>query len=429
MSVPTVQPSVHGGVCPTRGKGQQLWKCQPIDFAGLRRQAPEPWQSFDRTSRRSYNFGNRLHRSDMVQHEHIPHALSRRQFLRQAALAGLAGPALLLACAEADDSPATTSPQADSATTAAAVGGTIGFSLGTLAQRRWQIDRRFVEERATELGFDVVVQAAEDDERLQVSQAENLIAQGVDALILSPVNVETAAPAVTTAKGAGIPVVSYNSLVLGADVDYWVARDNGSVGRLQAELAVAATPTGNYLIISGEGGVDVAQEKTAGNLEVLQPLIDAGDIDLVSQEYHRAWDPALGLAQVENALSSTDNEIAAILCNYDGFVLSALEALREVGLVGETYLAGEDVFEEVAVGIVAGDVAMSVYTDLQEMATRAVDAAVALASGNPVESNDAIDNGFAMIPGSRIGTIAVTADNMREFLEDTGWLDIEAVFG
>ena len=297
----------------------------------------------------------------MIHHEQIPHALSRRQFLRQAALAGLAGPALLIACAEAEDSAGTTTPQT-SATTAATVGGTIGFSLGTLAQRRWQIDRRFVEERATELGFDVAVQAAEDDERLQVSQAENLIAQGVDALILSPVNVETAAPAVATAKEAGIPVVSYNSLVLGADVDYWVARDNGSVGRLQAEMAVAAAPTGNYLVISGEGGVDVAQEKTAGNLEVLQPLIDAGDIDLVSQEYHRAWDPALGLAQVENALSSTDNEIAAILCNYDGFVLSALEALREVDLVGRTFLAGEDVFEEVARGIVAGDVEMSVYT-------------------------------------------------------------------
>ena len=363
----------------------------------------------------------------MVYAEHNPHALNRRQFLRQATLVGLAGPALLIACAEADDSAGTTSAEVDTAATTAA--GTIGFSLGTLAQRRWQIDRRFVEERAAELGFDVVVQAAEDDERLQVSQAENLIAQGVDALILSPVNVETAAPAVATAKEAGVPVVSYNSLVLGADVDFWVARDNGSVGRLQAEKAVAAAPTGNYLIISGEGGVDVAQEKTAGNMEVLQPLIDAGDINLVSQEYHRAWDPALGLAQVENALSSTNNEIAAILCNYDGFVLSALEALGEVGLVGETFLAGEDVFEEVARAIVAGDVEMSVYTDLQEMATRAVDAAVALASGNPVESNDTIDNGFAVIPGSRIGTIAVTSDNMREFLEDTGWLDIEAVFG
>lgn len=363
-------------------------------------------------------------------------ALTRRRFIRQAMLAGLAGPALLAACADDSNASNTTSGTPGTATTvgasttaAALEGGTIGFSLGSLAQRRWQIDRRFVEERAAELGFDVAVQAAEDDERLQVSQAENLIAQGVDALILSPVNVETAAPAVQTAKEAGIPVVSYNSLVLGADVDYWVARDNTSVGVLQAERAIEAKPQGNYLIISGEGGVDVAQEKTAGNFEILQPLIDAGDINLVSQEYHRAWDPALGLAQVENALSSTNNDIDAILCNYDGFVLSALEALREAGLVGSTFLAGEDVFEEVAKAIVAGDVAMSVYTDLEEMATTAVDAAVGLAGGESVESNDVIDNGFAEIPGARIGTIAVTDQNMRQFLEDTGWLPVDAVYG
>lgn len=354
-------------------------------------------------------------------------AISRRRFLRQAAALGLAGPALLAACGDGGDEEPTSA--SDSATPAGAAGGTIGFSLGTLAQRRWQIDRRYIEERAAELGFEVLVQAAEDDEALQVSQAENLVAQGIDALILSPVNVETAGPAASAAKQAGIPVVSYNSLVLGTEVDFWVARDNLSVGRIQAEAAVAAAPTGNYLIISGEGGVDIAQEKTAGNMEVLQPLIDAGDITLVSQEYHRAWDPALGLAQVENALASTNNDIAAILCNYDGFVLSALEALREAGLVGETFLAGEDVFEEVARAIVEGDVALSVYTDLKEMATRAVDAVSALLAGESPEADDTIDNGAGEIPGARIGTMAVTEENMREFLADTGWLEEDAVYG
>ena len=63
------------------------------------------------------------------------------------------------------------------------------------------------------------------------------------------------------------------------------------------------------------------------------------------------------------------------------------------------------------------------------MATKAVDAAVALASGKKVKSNYSINNGFANIPGSRIGTIAVNKDNMRKFLEDTGWLDIENVYG
>lgn len=350
--------------------------------------------------------------------------MTRRSFIRRATIMGLSASSIAAALAAcADDSPT------------AGNGGngagdvTLGFSLGTLAQRRWQLDRAYIEAEAAKLGWTVLVQAAEDDERLQISQAENLVAQGIDVLILSPVNVETASPAVAVAKEAGVPVVSYNSVVLGADVDYWVARDNIEVGRVQAELAVEARPQGNYVIVSGEPGVDIAQEKTAGNMEVLQPLIEAGDIEVVSQEYHRGWDPALGLAQIENALSATGNDVAAILCNYDGYVLAALEALGEAGLVGQTWLGGEDVFEEVARAIVEGDVAMSAYTDLEIMAQRAVQAAQALVEGSEPASDDTIDNDFAEIPGARIPAFAVTQDNMREFLEETEWLPVEDVYG
>jgi D-xylose transport system substrate-binding protein len=353
--------------------------------------------------------------------------LSRRDFIRRATLLGISASALgsiLAACGGGDNGEG----GANGSGGGGASGLTLGFSLGTLAQRRWQFDKQYVEEHAKSLGMEVQVQSAEDDERLQVSQVENLVAQGIDVLILSPINVETAAPAVSTAKQAGVPVISYNSLVLNSDVDYWVARDNVLVGRIQAEAAVAKVPEGNYVICSGEPGVDIAQEKTAGNMEILQPYIDDGAITIISQEYHRAWDPASGLKQVEAALAQTNNKIDAVLGNYDGFVLAALEALGEVGLVGKTFLGGEDVFEEVAQAIVERRADMSAYTDLREMATKAVDAAAALAQGEQPASDDTIDNGAGEIPGSRISSFAVTADNMCQFLKDTDWLEYETVY-
>lgn len=349
-------------------------------------------------------------------------AFTRRSFIRRATLLGLSasGTAALLAACGDDDGDAAESNGGQSLT--------LGFSLGTLAQRRWQLDRDYIEAEAADRGWDVIVQAAEDDERLQISQAENMIAQGIDVLILSPINVETAAPAVAAAKEAGVPVVSYNSVVLDADIDYWVARDNVEVGEIQAELALEAVPQGRYVIVSGEPGVDIAQEKTQGNMNILQPRIDAGDIEVVSQEYHRAWDPEAGLAQIESALTANNNQIDAILCNYDGYVLSALEALGEVDLVGETWVGGEDVFQEVAQAIVEGRANMSAYTDLRVMAERAVAAAAALANGEQPDSDDTIDNGFEEIPGGRIPAFAVTKENMEEFLEDTGWLPPEDVY-
>jgi D-xylose transport system substrate-binding protein len=348
--------------------------------------------------------------------------MTRRDIVRRGAAAGLgvSGLAMLLqACGDSDE---------------ASKGGgargalTIGFALPTLAQRRWGFDQKYAEERAKELGHKVISVSANDSDSLQQSQVENLIARQIDALILSPFNVETSAASVSAAKQQNIPVVSYNSVVQNAPLDFWVARSNPAVGRIQAENAVKAKPKGNYLIVGGDPGVDISKEKAQGNKEILKPLIDSGDITIVSEQYHANYDPAKGANQVEAALSKTGNKIDAILCTYDGFIVSAMPVLKQAGLLGKTYLAGEDVFDEAATGIVDGTVGMSSYTDLKEMATVAVDAAVALVQGKDPASDATIDNGSGEIPGKEIRAYAVTKENMAEFLRDTGWLEVSTVY-
>lgn len=349
--------------------------------------------------------------------------LTRRQIVRRGASAGLSvtGLAMLLqACGGSGDAASSDSDDGG--------GLTIGFALPTLAQRRWGFDRRYVEQRAEALGHEVISASADDSDSLQQSQVEDMISRGIDALILSPFNVETSATSVSAAKQQNIPVVSYNSIVENAPLDFWVARSNPKVGRIQAEHAVKAKPTGNYLIVGGDPGVDISKEKADGNLDVLKPLIDSGDITLVSQQYHANYDPAKGANQIEAALSKTGNKIDAILCTYDGFIVSALPVLKQAGLLGKTYLAGEDVFEEAARGIVDGTVGMTSYTDLQEMATTAVDAAVALVKGKKPASDTTYDNGSGTIPGKEIRAYAVTKANMGDFLCETKWLSVATVY-
>ena len=216
---------------------------------------------------------------------------------------------------------------AAAATTGPAVAGgriKIGFALQSLAQYRWKFDQQYIEARVAELGDEVVVQSANDDEKLQASQVENLLSQGIQVLILAPVNVDASATLVDAAAEANVPTISYNYVARNTDkLAYWVARDNKLVGHITAELALKQAPKGNYVICSGDAGADVAQDKTKGYMETLQPSIDKGDIKVVSQQYNRGWDPALGLKQVEDALTANNNEIAAVLCNYDGFALSS----------------------------------------------------------------------------------------------------------
>jgi D-xylose transport system substrate-binding protein len=349
---------------------------------------------------------------------------TRRELLRRGAALGLGGASLaafLAACG--------TDEKAETSGGAAAVGGlTIGLSLPTLAQRRWGFDRRFVEAHAKKLGHTIVFAAAQDSDTVQASQVENMLSRGIDALILSPVNVSTAAASVRSAKAEDIPVVSYNAIALKSAIDFWVARDNKDVGRIQAQLATKAKPRGKYVIIAGDPGADVAQDKTKGNLEVLKPFVDRGDIEIVSQQFNAAYDPVKGADQLEAALGKAGGKVDAILCTYDGFILSALPVLKEAGLLGSTYLAGEDVFDAAAAGIVDGDVGMSAYTDLEQMAVKAVDAAVALARGEQPASDATFDNGSASVPGSKIDAYAVTKSNMPKFLGDTSWLTVDQVY-
>lgn len=300
----------------------------------------------------------------------------------------------------------------------------VGFSFTSFEHFRWEHDRRYFENRADELGLKYIVQGAQEDITKQETQVEAMLAQGIQALVLLPVNIDAAVALVERVKrDAGIPVISYNYVVPTPKLDYWCARNNYLVGEIQAEHALKQAEFGNWAIVSGPAGVDVARQKTEGALRVLKPHIDSGEIKIVSHEWHDAWRAEGALNQIENALTRNNNDIKAIVANEDGLALGSLQALEEQGLDGKVWLCGEDVFPEVAREIVNGRISMSAWTDLIQMGSSAADAAYALARGETPPSNDVEMVGDVEIPGMRIESRGVTPETLREFLELTDWLD------
>src|SRR5580765_4874353 len=137
----------------------------------------------------------------------------------------------------------------------AATGGdkkiTIGLSLDTLKEERWQRDRDMIVARAEELGARVLVQAANGNDALQNSQAENLLTQGVDLLLVVAHNGKTAATIVDAAHKTGVPVIAYDRIINDSDLDLYISFDNVRVGELQGDYAVKHKPKGNYVLIGG----------------------------------------------------------------------------------------------------------------------------------------------------------------------------------
>src|SRR5262249_9024683 len=158
---------------------------------------------------------------------------------------------------------------------------------------------------------------------------------------------------------------------------------------------------------------------TAGYMDRLTPRIKAGHIKVVSQQYNAAWDPAKGQAQIENMDTKYKGNIAAVLCNYDGFSLAALQVFKG-NKGGKVWIGGEDVFPKSANAIALGNGAMSSTPDLQGMARYAAQAAHDIGNGRkPTYTNENFNNGEAVVPGQRVASFAVTAANMCQFVKET----------
>src|SRR6187431_1831675 len=137
-------------------------------------------------------------------------------------------------------------------------GGKIALLLPDAKTARYEtFDRPMFEARVAELGaFQVLYSNADQDAAKQQQQAESALAAGAGVLVLDPVDGKAAASIVAQAKAQGVPVVSYDRLIAGGDLAYYVSFDGERVGELQATalvdaLAEVGSPGGGILMVNG----------------------------------------------------------------------------------------------------------------------------------------------------------------------------------
>jgi D-xylose transport system substrate-binding protein len=146
----------------------------------------------------------------------------------------------------------------------------IGLSMDTLKEERWQKDRDLFVKRAEELGAEVLVQAADGKDETQVKQAESLLTQGVDVLVVIPHNGEVAASIVEAAKRKNVPVISYDRLIRNSEPDLYISFDNEKVGSMQAQYLIEKAPKGNYILIGGAQTDNNAKLFRNGQMKILR---------------------------------------------------------------------------------------------------------------------------------------------------------------
>ncbi len=308
----------------------------------------------------------------------------------------------------------------------------IGLSMDTLKEERWQVDRDLFTSRAKALGAEVLVQSANSDDAAQLSQVQSLLTQGIDALVIIPHNGGAMARAVELAHAAGVPVLSYDRLITGCDLDLYITFDNVKVGELQARfLAERLPPSGKLRVarIYGSKTDNNALLFKQGQDNVLNPLIEAGRVEVVFEDWAADWKPENAKKIMNAAITKNGSNIDAVLASNDGTAGGAIQALTEEGLAGKILVTGQDADLTACQRIAQGTQAMTVYKPIKVLAARAAEAAVRLAQRRPVIAEAGIDNGQVMVPSILLEIVAVTRENLRETVIADGFRAEAEVFG
>jgi D-xylose transport system substrate-binding protein len=294
----------------------------------------------------------------------------------------------------------------------------IGFSIDDLRVERWTRDRDYLIEAADKLGAKVYVQSADASEQRQMAQIENLISRGVDVLVIVPYNATVLTNAINEAKKAKIKVLSYDRLILNADVDAYISFDNKTVGEMQAQAIAQLKPKGNYYLLGGAPTDNNAKMLREGQLKVLQPLVDKGDIKIVGKQWVKDWSAAEAMSIVENALTANGNKIDAVVASNDGTAGGAIQALAAQKLAGKVPVSGQDADLAAVRRVIAGTQAMTVYKPLKLIATEAANLSVKLVRNEKPAYNARLDNGFKKVDTVLLEPILLTKTNIEILVKD-----------
>lgn len=309
-----------------------------------------------------------------------------------------------------------------------------GFSLSNQKQDRWILEEQLMKEFCDSKGIEFICLVADDDTERQYAQVESMISNGVNAVFVRPVDSASAGTIAQMVHDAGALYIAYDVLTLNGPVDYYITFDSELVGREQAQALVDVAPTGNYVLINGNPPSNNAQLYYKGAMEVLQPLVDSGDINIVADQWCAGFNADLASQHIENALTANNNDIQAVLACTDSLATPIVAALEAQGLAGIVPVCGQDAELAACQRIVEGTQTMTVYKPVRRLNKAAMDIVYADLTGADVESAPvegtwgSYDNGNGDVKAYKIEIITVTKDNMMDTVIAEGYQQKDAVY-
>lgn len=329
----------------------------------------------------------------------------------------------------------------------------IGIVLPTKEESRWLGDEAKFKSQIAENGYNAEFLFSQNSSAIEKTNVETLITKGAKVIILCPYDATAAAAAVSDAHREGIPIISYDRLILESEfVDYYVTFDSFSVGAAMAQYLVdqaKGTKNNNLYMYSGaltdnnslvffQGAWDVLQPKIADGTFVIRNSAKAEELsnkrELTRDEYtaimgtiDTEWNMQISKSLAEAHL--TNNSAAAkgsvyVLGPADDDCARALsDAFRADAEVSKLVLTGADGVEASVQYLIDGKQSMTVYKDPNTLVTAAMGIVKSLLANETVKYDTTYNNNVIDVPSIQADVTTITRDNIVEKFFDSGVYD------
>ena len=366
-------------------------------------------------------------------------------------LAGCSGSAPAADDANATQAEAPVSDSAEAEAPApAADGSKIGISMPTQSLERWNRDGAYLDEQFRAAGYETVLTYSDNDAGKQVNDIQNMLADGVNLLVVAAIDGEALNTVMDEAAEAGVPVIAYDRLIMNDAVSYYVSFDNYTVGTLQGQFVVdqldldnAGDKVYNIEFTAGDPADNNAGYFYQGAVDVLQPYIDAGTLNVVSGQTDfdsvatAQWSTDTALERAQNILSSyyaDGTQLDVWVCSNDSTALGVAQAITSDYAGSNTVLiTGQDGDEANLKNVVDGIQTMTVYNNVSNESIVTLALAQAMLNGEEIGESlipsFGIDCAFDTesyetsaghkCPSFLLVPSVITKDNLQE-LVDTG---------
>jgi D-xylose transport system substrate-binding protein len=313
-------------------------------------------------------------------------------------------------------------------------GPTIALLLPENQTPRYEsADRPYFEEKVEDICPDceILYSNATEDASKQQSQVEAALTQGADVLVFDPVDAASAAASVQKADQQGVPVLSYDRLILGAEVAVYVSFDNVRVGELQAEslsekLREDGSPKGPIVKING----DPADSNAALFKEGSNKGFDASGVQIAKEYDTPGWLASNAQNEMQQAITALGKGgFAGVYAANDDTGGGAIAAMKSAGIdPAERPTTGQDATVAGVQRILVGQQYMTIYKAIKPQASISAEIAVDLAEGKDIpqgQVTDQLDNEAGKVPSILFEPVAVTKDNIKETVIDDEFITVD----